>query len=127
MKSVNDKEFENVIKLPATERYGYFVRHVADWEEVWALKTANGFVLLADDDGRQLVPVWPHKRFAEACAKAGAEVVAIALDQWMEKWLPGMKNDGRAAAVFPTPEGRGPIVDPDDLQKDLKAECEMYE
>ena len=109
MKTVSDKEFTAVVGLSGPDRYGYFVRAVADWEEIWTLRTAEGFVTMADADERPLVPVWPHRRFAEACAASqwnGAEATAIPLDKWLKAWTPGMKKDDLGVAVFPVPSGQ---------------------
>jgi hypothetical protein len=130
MKIVNDKELAAVIALPGADRYGYFVRQVADWEEIWTLRTSDGFVLVASTDERQLVPVWPHRRFAEAFAEAqwkGAEPAAIPLEQWLQAWTSGMNKDDRGIAVFPVPSGQGIIVTPDRLHDDLSEECSQYE
>jgi len=32
---VNDKEYENVIKLNPGRRYEYFVKKCCDWQEIW--------------------------------------------------------------------------------------------
>jgi hypothetical protein len=65
---MHDKEFESVLALSGSERYAYFVKRVADWAELWSLKTEDGWVLAGDDAGHELVPIWPHQRFAMACA-----------------------------------------------------------
>jgi hypothetical protein len=67
-KVVKDPEFAAVSALPGPARYAHFIGQVADWEEVWGLRGSGGWVLAADDDGRQLMPIWPHARYAEACA-----------------------------------------------------------
>ena len=130
MRKVNDKEFAAIIALPGPERYGHFVRHVADTEEVWSLRGADGWVLTAADDGPELVPIWPHPRYAEACAKGlwqGAQPEAIALDRWLAAWTPGISRDGRQVAVFPTPDGQGVVVSAEQLRDDLAEECSLYE
>ena len=130
MKIVSDKELAAVLALPGPDRYGYFVRSVADWEEIWTLRTSDGFVLLATTEERPLVPVWPHRRFADACAEtewAGAEATSITLEKWLQAWTPGMTNDNRDVAVFPVPSGQGVVVTPDRLKEDLLAERSQYE
>src|SRR4051812_41763518 len=118
MKQVHDKEFAALIEMPAQQRYGVFVRRVADWQEVWGLRTAAGWVLVADENGAELVPVWPHKRFADACADPAKQeyAAAIPLNDWLNKWLPGMNADGRRVAVFPIPSGKGIAVSSEQLK-----------
>jgi hypothetical protein len=125
-KRVSDREFAGVSALAAPERYSHFVRHVADWGEVWGLKTADGWVMSADDAGRRMMPVWPNPRYAEACATgawAGATPEAVALGRWREAWLPGMVRDGVLLAVFVLPDGQGMVVEPGRHAADLEEAC----
>jgi hypothetical protein len=132
-KRVNDREFAAVTALPAADRYSHFIRQVADWEEIWSLRNPGGWVLAGDDGGTQLVPVWPHARYAAACAVAawgsweGAQPAAIPLDRWLDTWSPGLARDGRQVAVFPTPDGHGIPVSAERLRDDLLEACEDYE
>ena len=129
-KSVSEQEFAAVSALPAADRYSHFLAQVADWEEVWSLRGPSGWVLAAADDGRPLVPVWPHARYAEACAAggwAGSAPAAISLDRWLEAWLPGLARDGRGVAVFPVPSGAGVPVEAERLAADLSEALEQYE
>jgi hypothetical protein len=130
MKKVNDKELAAVSALSGPKRYAYLVGNVADWEEIWALRGAAGFILVAGPDEKELVPVWPHRSFAEAWSAANGgehQAVAISLNDWLQKWTPGLKNDNRGVAVFPVPSGQGVIVTPDRLHEDLVSECSQYE
>jgi hypothetical protein len=127
---VNDKEFAAVIALPPPKRYTHFIKQVVDWEQIWSLRSADGWVLAGDDEGRELVPVWPHARYAAACAQEawqGSKPEAITLAEWMEYWLPGMQRDGRLVAVFPAPSNTGIVVTPERLHADLSEESELYE
>jgi hypothetical protein len=127
---INEKEAQSVISLPAESRYTYFVKRVADWAEVWSLAGDDGWVLAGDDEGHEVVPVWPHSTYAQQCAKdqwAGSQPKAIDLNAWLEKWTPGMERDGRLIAVFPTPENNGIVVDPSRLKMDLEEERQEME
>lgn len=129
-KAVNDREFAAVSALPGPARYSHFIGQVADWEEVWGLAGPSGWVLAADDDGQQLMPVWPHARYAAACAAgawAGAVPEAIPLGRWLEAWLPGLVRDRRGVAVFPVPGGAGVPVEAQRLAADLSEALEQYE
>lgn len=128
---VNAKEFESVIALPRRKLYGYFVKRCAEHEEVWALRDQEGWVTSAQDDGSPMLPVWPHPTYARACATdawAGAEPEAIALDEWLDDWLPGMEEDGLNVSVFPISPSLVSISVPHaDLRRDLEAERDLYE
>lgn len=129
MKQMHDEEFAALLGMPAPDRYALFVRRVADSEEIWGLRTNDGWCLMANEDGAELIPVWPHHRFADACADAQKQEqsATISLGDWLDKWLPGMTRDGRQVAVFPVPDGKGIVVSPERLKTDLLAECEQYE
>jgi Protein of unknown function (DUF2750) len=129
MKQIHDKEFAAILGLPAPDRYELFVKRVVDWGAAWSLRTDGGWSLFEDSAGVEMTPVWPHQRFAETCAETqkNERAAMITLDDWLDKWLPGLKADGRHVAVFPVPGGNGILVSPDRLLADLKAECERYE
>lgn len=130
MHEISDEHLAAVMKLSGPERYSYFVRRVADREELWTLRNDEGFVLYADDDRRELVPVWPDRRFAETCAGSSwddCEPFKIDLDRWLAAWTPGLETEGRAVAVFPLPSDQGVVVAPDKLANDLSEECGQFE
>src|SRR5215510_1212388 len=105
----NEKEIKAVLSLDAPKRYDYWIKKVADQDEVWSLLQDGGWALAGSDDGRQLVPVWPHLKYAALCANgawAGYEPKAISLETWLNRWIPGMERDNRRVAVFPTPNDK---------------------
>lgn len=65
---VNDREFDSVLLLSASRRYEYLVKRSASHGELWGLHGDGGWVMAEDDDAKTHFPVWPHSRFAEACA-----------------------------------------------------------
>lgn len=128
--NISQQEFESVLSLSDEKRYFYFLKKVADWEELWSLRNQDGWVLAADPDGHEVVPVWPHERFAQACIEGNwkdCKPSAIRLSEWMERWIPGMARDSRQVAVFQTPQDKGIVIHPDRLNDDLRDECQQYE
>lgn len=112
---LTDPEFEHVRRATPAERLKYLVNHVADERAIWSLRNADGWVVGADDDGRELVPVWPHQRYAAAEAVgpwADTKPARIALRDWLQTWTPGMTRDGRLVAVFPASSGDEAAMDP---------------
>jgi|SRR6185312_8056725 len=125
---LNSKEFASVSHLPLRERYAYFVKKVADWEELWSLWN-DGWAVMGDHQGAEAVPVWPHRLFAETAAVADWSAYAprkISLEEWLENWTAGMDRDGRMVAVFPTDVGAAVTVTPNKLKEDLEAEASRY-
>jgi len=127
--TINQQQIESVLSLPAAERYGHFVRRVADWEEVWGLKTGQGWVTVAGSNGVKCLPFWPHPEYATLSATSewgGAVPERIELSKFMS-WLLQIEEDGYSVAVFPTRSGKGVVVEPKQLRAHLAAECEQYE
>lgn len=128
--NISEQEFKSVFSLSGVKRYTYFIKKVADWEEIWTLRNHEGWVLAADIYGHEVVPVWPHECFARACIDdewQDCEPVNIELHIWLKRWCPGIANDGRQVVVFPTPQDKGVVVPPYQLCNDLSKECEQYE
>ncbi|MDQ1097678.1 MULTISPECIES: DUF2750 domain-containing protein [Chryseobacterium] len=124
-----NKKIGNILRMSENERYDYFIRKVADFEVLWGLDD-NGWALLGDNEGRQVLPLWPEKEFAELCAIdqwEGFKPKEISLNDFFEKWIPGMTNDNTLVNIFLTPEEKGSVISPKDLGVDLQNEAEQYE
>jgi hypothetical protein len=128
---MNQKQFDQVILLSAQERYDHFISRAADWEEVWTLKSPDGFVMFGDSSGRECIPVWPHSHYAAALINDSWSACIIMerldLHKFLEKWIPGMVKDKRMVVVFPTPDEKGVVINPKRLKEDLLEELKLYE
>jgi len=124
-----NKKIENILKMTEDERYDYFIRKVADFEQIWGLND-NGWALLGDNDGNQILPLWPEKEFAELCAVdqwKNYKPESIELNNFLKKWIPGMINDKTLINIFLTPSANGSVVSPPTLESDLEDELDQYE
>jgi hypothetical protein len=120
---LTSSEKSAVSMLSPEGRYDYFVNKVARNGEVWSLEGDDGWVVMRSEDGDECLPVWPHADFAAQWADgdwAGCRPAAIELDTWMERWTPGMEQDGTLLAVFPDEEGEGTIVTPTELHASIE-------
>jgi len=111
-------------------RLAHFLKRVVDWETVWGLRDEAGWVAVADSEGHSSFPVWPHPRYAAACADhewAGNAPAAIDVRELVEQWLPAMASDNVSLAVFPTPGLRGVIVSAAELAAVLRRALAEYE
>ena len=122
-----DGETEMVLALSARERYGYFIQLAVDCGEIWGLKNDEGWVLAGDEE-RDALPLWPHPGFAAACAVgdwAKAVPQPITLDELLADLIPILEEDGIAVAVFPGPDGDSAVVEAKDLRGDIESEIEL--
>jgi hypothetical protein len=121
---MNKNKIENVIMLSLEDRYSYFVQKVTDFEEVWGIYHDNGWAVMSDNNSNMVIPFWPEEEFALLCCTEqweGYVPKAISLNDFMNKWLPGMEKDHRMVNVFLTAdEKQGVIIRPLELLKDLK-------
>ncbi|MCX7290846.1 DUF2750 domain-containing protein [Janthinobacterium sp.] len=125
---MHPEKFKQVAALSSAERHAYFVRKVADTQEVWGLHH-DGWAT-AQLEGKVAIPFWPEAAFARACASGDWEHFqprAIGLDDFLNKWLPGMAENHQLAFVFPVPQGSASVAAPGDLLADLRQEAEQYE
>jgi hypothetical protein len=126
---INEMEIKSVLNLRGPARYEYFVKRIADWEEIWGLRKANGWETAADNEGREMLPLWPHERFAQLCATGGwsdSKPAPIELNDLLE-WVPELSQAGRLVAVFPLPDGKGIPVHPRRLEGDILEEQSKFE
>jgi Protein of unknown function (DUF2750) len=124
------QEIQAVIALDGERRYWYCIKRVADQEQLWGLRQVDGWALASDDAGRELVPVWPHERFALLCAGAtwaGYDAEPIDIAAWLDRWTSGLESDNRLVVVFPTPNNQGIAVEPARFAADLRKELLNYE
>lgn len=124
---VNKKEFEAVLKQAPNIRYEYFIKKVADSEEVWGLYD-EGWATADDGEGNVCLPFFPKKEFAQHNAVgewANYQPKSIDVYEFFEQWLVGMKRDKIKASIFPNGINSS-LVEIDVLLRDLKKELAKY-
>lgn len=127
--TLSDQERESVKRLQAPERYSHFVKRCADHQEVWVLADDSGWAS-ADHEGRESIPVWPHRDYAQECAVGGwaaCEPKAVDIYFWLDEVLPDDAKNDRLVAVFPLDDGHAIPVDVERIVDDLRTELERLE
>lgn len=116
--------------LPGPKRYEHFIKRVADCEEVWGLYQ-NGWALAAtNEEGQSCLPVWPAKEYAAVCANKEWQEYqpkSISLTEFIDEFIPDLKNTNISICVFYLPSDRGVIPTFEQLNDDLKNELSRYE
>ncbi|SDF20868.1 Protein of unknown function [Mucilaginibacter pineti] len=122
------KGIENIINMNPEDRYLYFIRKITDFEEVWGLYN-EGWATATNEENQQIVLFWPEKQFAVLCAEnilSSYEAKAINLTQFMETWLPGMIKDNAFPGIFYIPNGKGIVLEPEQVLIDINQELKQY-
>ena len=103
---LSEAEKRGVYDAPDEKRYAYFVGHVADWGEAWALRRGDDWASVTED-GKRYFPVWPHPGFAEENLKgnwADNEIAPITVDSFLG-WLDSLAEMGDGVALFMREDG----------------------
>lgn len=119
---LEETEFERLTGAPAEDQYSYFVERCIDTGQVWALVDGeDNWAAFGSPDEGILLCVWPHPRFAEACAYGDwerREPVPVAVDVFIDDVLPDLIREGTLVAVFPTVDTAVPM-EPERVLRDL--------
>lgn len=108
----------------AQDRIQAFAEAVAESGEVWGLEHSEGWAVGSSEDDEDLVvmPFWSSEAGARACATeewSDYRVSSIPVDDFLDKWLPGMHEDGYLVGLDWDPEMEGAEVEPEELAEAL--------
>lgn len=127
---MNEKQFEAVLALDSFDRYGHFVSKVADWEQLWGVKSDEGWLTPIAPEEFEYFPLWPHPEYAQKIADEnfpGHTATEISLEELLDHWLPLFEQDQVKVAVFPNKEWIFWCIEPQDLKEELLNEMAKYE
>lgn len=94
-------------RLPSSDRYDQVLNLIKKQHSIWALADSEG-CLIIDLGSDKVLPIWPDQTLAQAWGEKdheGFEALEIKATDWVEKWLPGMQNDGFSVGVAPNLAG----------------------
>ena len=96
---------------------------------VWGLEGPDGWALCPSDKYQEtdIMPFWSQPEFAQAvCAGewAAYKPVALALDEFLEEWLPGMHEDVYLVGVNWDEELAGVEMEPLDLIEEIESDLQ---
>lgn len=128
IKSMHERQIDNLLKLSPEQRYEYFVRYCADFEQVWGLAVdEDNWVIFKDADGDDIFPLWSHPDLAEACCfkehkQMGAKPQAIGLESFIKNCIPDMVSDGVKFGIFYDKSREGLMLEGNVLKAALEEE-----
>ena len=120
-REMSDEGLQAILALPPSRRHAWFLQRVREAGEVWGLYM-EGWALALDDDGRDVLPLWPTEHAARLCATRlweGFEPRRIPLEELMERLLPELEDEGMPLGIFFTPDGHGGSLTPAELRAQL--------
>lgn len=94
--------------------------------QVWTIRDDDGF-LAPEADGVRAMPFWSTKNRAEKVIQGvdayhGLGLVALSLDEWRTRWLPGLRRDGFLVGVnWSGARATGYDLTPDEVERNLNA------
>lgn len=62
---LGSRKIDNVKSLNSNERLEYFVRKIADFEQLWGSYGENGWLQLFGENDKKVIPFWPEKQFVK--------------------------------------------------------------
>lgn len=120
-REMSDDRLQDILELPPVRRHAWFLQRVRESGEVWGLY-AEGWALALDDEGRDVLPLWPTADSARICATQlweGFEPRRIPLTELVEQLLPELAEEGIPVGTFFTPQGQGWPVGAAELRTQL--------
>ncbi|MCG2613445.1 DUF2750 domain-containing protein [Terrimonas sp. NA20] len=126
---ISPQEMEHVSKLTPFARYEYFIKRVANFGEMYALRRDEEW-LLAELDGHKLFPLWSAEDFASKNAYGDwvdYKPVSIELDVFNEEIIPLISSSEYLINVFSVNQTSGFVVTHEEFMRDLSEELEKYD
>ncbi|MFC5269893.1 DUF2750 domain-containing protein [Adhaeribacter terreus] len=126
---MNQHKIDNIFALDSSERYGYLLRRVADFETIYLIADEEeNYVMLGSEDGNVL-PVWPEKEFASLFLTddwSSCHIVEYKLSEFMD-WLDDLAKDSVLIAGFPNLDLHTVHVSAIEMKNHLLFEMRQYE
>lgn len=125
---MNEKKYQNIIKLNNAERYDYLVRKVADFETIFLIYGKFWQMSTSNIQGTECILVFPEKDFAREYIKLEKSKRVKKKDLYrFINWLEKDESNELNLAIFPNQNNESRIVNSTELKNDLLKECEQYE
>lgn len=93
--SNKSKSLKQLTEMTPEARYDYLVEQVKEHQTLWSLQDLDGCVMLTTEE-EDCIPMWPTEEAAASWAVddwADCQALSIPVDEWLERWVPGMQDD----------------------------------
>ncbi len=126
---MHSKEIENILKLEPQKRYEYFIRKIADFEELWTIVDENEDYAISSVDGKTLISFWSAEEFISSNLDgefSDCKPIKLSLNDLADNVLDYIGEHGHLINVFPINGRSGFIVDLEEFSRDLSEELKNY-
>jgi hypothetical protein len=123
MLNVPPKEAAAIGKLIPAERYKYFIKKIADQQEVIIIIEKEDSIFSSSHNGRSLIHFWCASEYAEAFLKGQSLqllIKCVDFDYLGETLYPYIKSNNVLLNIMPIQESTGHVIELEDFSKDLK-------
>lgn len=116
----------NPLSQDLDENYDRFLAEAESTGCLWALEGEEGFTICPSNVSKtvDVMPLWSQPEFAEVHRVdewAVYKVVPVALDEFLDDWLPGMHDDLLLVGINWDANMEGDEVEPLDLLEDFES------
>lgn len=127
---ISSQEIEHVSKLEPFKRYQYFIKKIADFEELWTIIDENGDIALSDLDDKTFISFWSAEPFIRSNLDGGwkdCNPFKISLDDFEDTMVSLIADNNYLINVFPVNGKSGFVVSLNEFIRDLNEELEQFE
>jgi hypothetical protein len=127
---MNSKEIENILKLDPLKRYQYFIKKIADFEELWTIVDEDGNYALSDIDDYTLISFWSAEEFVTSNLNEGwqnCKPVKLTLDDLEDDLFEIIESENYLINIFPIDGKSGFVVNYNEFRRDLDEELDKIE
>ncbi|GJM65021.1 DUF2750 domain-containing protein [Persicobacter diffluens] len=127
--TLSKKEVESVLKLSPFERYQYFIKKVADYEELWTIVDDKNELALSEIDNNQMISLWSASEYIQSNLGDGWEncrSLKLDLDSFEQDIMPVIIENEYLLNVFSVNNKSGFVVSISEFIRDLNEELNNY-
>lgn len=127
---ISNQEITSMISQTAKVRFEYTVKRIVDFENVWVIEDEKGLMLLNDNNGNLIFPIWPFEEFAKIFCVGDystCTVSSIEIHEFLEDYIPKFELSNYKLSVFPLNTGKGMVVEIPDFLLAVQSELDKVE
>lgn len=128
--SLNKIAVEHISKLTPINRYKFFIKRIADFEEMWTIIGTDGEFALSKIDKHTLVSFWSDEPFIKSnLTDSWKKCISfkLSLEDFNNTFFKLVSDNNYLMNIFPVNGKSGFVVNLEEFVRDLNEELEQYE